>query len=350
MKFSIIIPVYGVERYLDQCVLSVLNQSWTDFELILVDDCSPDNCPAMCDAYARQDARVKVVHHEVNQGLGMSRNTGLLHASGEYVFFVDSDDYISAETLQVCLPKLESGVDLVVFGATNVYQDAAGETTWTEELKPEAMDAQGAAACAEAFVQLNHARIFPFAWNKIYRRSFLESFDAAFEKTKLIEDFLFNIRAFSEAQRIQLIDQVFYFYRRPAHETLVSKYAPEFFDLCKRKYLLEREFLVNCGADTRENNQLILNSYVKHFISVIIRNRSVSAKLNNQQQIALVRQMIQDPVTQQVLEVYSPKSSKMKVIAFLMRHGMARACVLVGACAGFAQKNLKVLFKKYLMR
>lgn len=350
MKFSIIAPVYGVERYLDECVQSILAQTYEDFELILVDDCSPDNCPAMCDEYARKDPRVRVIHHPVNQGLGASRNTGMSHARGEYLFFVDSDDYIAADTLKECVGALDAGVDLVVFGLTCVYQNGQGETTWTEELNAQAMTAQCPRENAEAFIRLNQARIFPFAWNKIYRREFLESYAAAFEKTKLIEDFLFNIRVFSEAKQIQLMDRAFYFYRRPAHETLVSKYAPEFFELSKRKYLLEKQFLEACGGDTKENNQVIMTSYIKHLISVVIRNRSASANLSQKQQIGLVRELLSDPVTQEVLKDYVPDGMKMKVIAYTMRHGMARTFALIGVCADFAQTNLRTLYKKYLIR
>lgn len=350
MKFSIIVPVYRVERYLDQCVRSILVQTYADFELILVDDCSPDNCPAMCDAYARQDARVKVIHHEVNQGLGMSRNTGMAQAKGDYIFFVDSDDYISADTLRECVGRLDTGADFVVFGLTCVYQNEQGETTWTESLTAPEMTARTPEDNAAAFIQLNHARMFPFAWNKIYRRAFLESYGAAFENTKLIEDFLFNIRVFSEAKQFALMDRAFYFYRRPSHETLVSKYAPEFFDLCKRKFLLEKQFLRKCGADTPENKQVIYTSFIKHFISVIIRNHSAGANLSRKQQIVLVQEMLSDPVTREVLDSYVPKGMKMKLIVFFMRHGMARTCALIGVCADFAQTNLNRLYKKYMIR
>ena len=92
-KVSIIVPVYNVEKYLDRCMESLLNQTLKDIEIILVDDGSPDNCPQICDEYAKKDSRVKVVH-KVNAGLGYARNSGLDVASGEYVAFVDSDDYV----------------------------------------------------------------------------------------------------------------------------------------------------------------------------------------------------------------------------------------------------------------
>ena len=96
MKLSIIVPVYNVEPYLRRCIDSILAQTFTDFELILVDDGSPDNCPAICDEYAEKDPRIVVIHKQ-NGGLSDARNAGLDIARGEYIGFVDSDDYIDAE-------------------------------------------------------------------------------------------------------------------------------------------------------------------------------------------------------------------------------------------------------------
>ena len=132
MKFSIIVPVYGVEKYLDECVKSILAQSFTDFELILVDDKSPDNCPKMCDDYAVADSRVKVIHKEKNEGLGYARNSGMAVAEGEYVLFVDSDDTILLDTLEKCNSAIGDGVDILVYGMKLCYENKAGETIRSE--------------------------------------------------------------------------------------------------------------------------------------------------------------------------------------------------------------------------
>lgn len=112
---SVIVPVYNVEEYLDTCVSCLRNQTLTDIEIVLVDDGSPDRCPQMCDDYARIDSRIKVVHKK-NGGLGYARNSGLEVASGRYVAFVDSDDFIALNTLEVCVRIAEkSGADQVRF-------------------------------------------------------------------------------------------------------------------------------------------------------------------------------------------------------------------------------------------
>ncbi len=119
---SVIVPVYNVEKYLDRCVRSILNQTFSDFELILVDDGSPDNCGSMCDSYAKQDARVQVIHKK-NGGLSDARNVGKAVATGEYILFVDSDDYIKEIALEDLyrLAK-KNNADIVIGEICNCYE------------------------------------------------------------------------------------------------------------------------------------------------------------------------------------------------------------------------------------
>ena len=98
-KVSVIVPIYKVEKYLRQCIDSIINQSLKDIEIILVDDGSPDNCPKICDEYKKIDSRIKVIHKK-NGGLSSARNAGMKIATGEYIGFVDSDDYVSKEFLE----------------------------------------------------------------------------------------------------------------------------------------------------------------------------------------------------------------------------------------------------------
>ena len=123
MKVSVIMPVYKVEQYLEKSINSVLNQTFTDFELILVDDGSPDNCPKMCDDYAKKDGRIIVIHKE-NGGLSSARNAGLDIATGEYVYFIDSDDYIELNLLQVCVDHMDQGYDFVCFAHKRIEKDS----------------------------------------------------------------------------------------------------------------------------------------------------------------------------------------------------------------------------------
>ena len=123
-KVSIIVPIYNVEKFLPCCIESLLNQTLKDIEIILVDDVSPDNCPRICDEYASKDPRIKVVHKEENQGLGMGRNSGLVIASGEYVTFCDSDDFVELNTYKTVYNTcIQKDLDICCFQHRRVALD-----------------------------------------------------------------------------------------------------------------------------------------------------------------------------------------------------------------------------------
>ena len=123
---SIIVPVYKVEQYLKRCMDSVLNQIYKNIEVILVNDGSPDNCPALCDEYEKIDSRVRVIHKE-NGGLSSARNVALDIVKGDYVFFVDSDDWLALDTLEVLSEYLENDYDMISFQRTYLTEEKVVE-------------------------------------------------------------------------------------------------------------------------------------------------------------------------------------------------------------------------------
>lgn len=135
MKISIIVPVYNTEKYIDRCLASVLNQTYKDLEIILVDDGSKDNCPKICDEYARKDSRIKVIHKQ-NGGLSSSRNAGISIANGEYIGFVDSDDYIDCNMYEILFAQAtKNNADVVMATYQEVYSDTPNKNKIEESIK-----------------------------------------------------------------------------------------------------------------------------------------------------------------------------------------------------------------------
>ena len=349
MMFSFVVPVYGTQSYLRDCVSSLLAQTG-EFEVILVDDCSPDDCPALCDELARQDGRVRVIHKERNEGLGFARNTGLSAAVGEYVIFVDSDDRTSPDLLAVCAPLLADAPDVLAFGVRCDYENAAEEVNWTEILSPERKSTAQGDPLAEIFMELNEARVFPFAWNKVYRRAFLEENGLRFESTELIEDFLFNAAVFAASPSVSVVPEALYTYRRHAHETLVNKYSPSFFVLAKRKYGLEKAFLEQQNALDEANAGFFAYAFLKHVISAAARNRSEKAGLSAKRQKELAREMLQDPLTKQALSEFRPAGAKQKLIAARLAREDASFLLALAAAADLSQQKAVGFFKKHIRK
>lgn len=124
-KVTVVLPIYNVEAYLERCIISVVNQTYRNLEIILVDDGSTDGCPKICEHWAKKDNRIIVVHKK-NEGLGMARNTGIDYATGKYICFFDSDDYVASNMIEKCYEKVNSNnADIVVYGFYNV--DSSGK-------------------------------------------------------------------------------------------------------------------------------------------------------------------------------------------------------------------------------
>ena len=131
--FSIVMPIYNVEKHLRQAIDSVLQQTFQDYEIILVDDCSPDKCPEICDVYAQKYEYVQVIHHKENQGLSYTRNTGMAVAKGKYIWFMDSDDYVDTNLLERVYSSLQQNpAEVVVIGLVEEYYDHDDKLHHTE--------------------------------------------------------------------------------------------------------------------------------------------------------------------------------------------------------------------------
>lgn len=207
MKLSIIVPVYQVEAHIDECITSILDQTFRDFELILVDDGSLDRCPAICDVYAQKDSRIRVIHQK-NQGLSAARNTGLQAARGDYIGFVDSDDFIEASMYEKLLDNLErEKADISVCGRYKVWGDKKIQEQKSNVYK--VMDS----AQALALMNTNVLGYFDVAaWDKIYKRSCFKGIE--FPEGKLCEDWFVMYKLFFNAHRIVYDSMPLYNYRQ----------------------------------------------------------------------------------------------------------------------------------------
>ncbi|MBQ8783661.1 MAG: glycosyltransferase [Clostridia bacterium] len=211
-KFSIIVPIYNVENYIEKCIDSILAQSFSDFELILVDDGSPDRCPQICDEYAKKDGRVKVIHKN-NEGPSAARNTGLSEATGEYCWFVDSDDCLNPEALKILTQYANGKNDIIDFNFVGFseknppdFSKEAKERSFSGKVEHKEMCRIISKACTK--------RMLPFAWRRIYRLYFLKKSGIRFKKgLNFGEDSVFNMEAFLRAESLYFINECLYGYR-----------------------------------------------------------------------------------------------------------------------------------------
>ncbi|MBQ8418044.1 MAG: glycosyltransferase [Phascolarctobacterium sp.] len=201
-KLSIIVPVYKVEQYIHKCVDSILNQTFTDFELILVDDGSPDNCGKICDEYAQKDERVRVIHKE-NGGLSDARNAGIDVATGEVIGFIDSDDWVERYMYQEMLNYMEENNLDIVCADTNQVKD--GKAKFKPRYSKNKIWLKDEATCEILNGTLDNA-----AWNKIYKRSVIGN--VRYPKGRIYEDVATTYKFISNSEKVGYISKPYYNY------------------------------------------------------------------------------------------------------------------------------------------
>ena len=233
MKISIIVPVYCTEKFLSHCIESILVQKYSDFELLLIDDGSPDGSGRICDQYAKQDKRIQVLH-KPNGGVSSARNAGIEMAQGEYILFVDSDDYIEPDyvSTMVSASKEASGYGHIwcCFQTVTGYQ-------YENAVPNIKSDAPYLTFDRAQIMELHQMWLDTGPWNKLYRRSVLIEHNIRFpEDLSLGEDWLFNL-AYLDAvssTKILVITKPIYNYVRTGKESLDEGYRPDMLEIYRR--------------------------------------------------------------------------------------------------------------------
>lgn len=264
MKFSIIIPCYKVEKYLSECVDSVLNQTFTDYEIILVDDGSPDRVPEICDEYTAKHAFVKTVH-KPNGGQSDARNVGLRQANGEYVFFIDSDDYLIDENvLQRISQKLKSNPDVVAFKSIKWFETNGELSHTTTDLT---VSDDRLSACEKYIELIDKDTYSNSPWSKVIKRTLLVDNNIEFENGLLGEDNDWYYKVVGVLSSLELIDEPLYVYRQRAG-SITKTYKNR--NLEHLLWIIEKwSNYINDGEMT-DNKKVIRNSLAKQYCHAII--------------------------------------------------------------------------------
>lgn len=232
---SVIIPIYNVEKYLDDCISSVVNQTYRNLEIILVDDGSPDNCPQICDEWAKKDSRIRVLHKK-NGGLSDARNAGIDTATGDYIAFVDSDDYIKPHMYATLISKItKEDADICACNILSCYPEYNVECGCKEYIVGDS---------EKILNMLYDDTTYPVsAFNKLYRRKLWNNI--RFPEGKICEDAFTTYLLVDKAQKIVQIPEALYCYRIRENSIMTSEFSTKRMDeeeawRCNFEFVRER--------------------------------------------------------------------------------------------------------------
>ena len=332
-KVSVIVPVYNVEKYLTQCIQSLLDQTLKSIEIILVDDKSPDNCPLLCEDFACQNPNVRVIHKENNEGLGMACNTGLSLAQGEYVAFCDSDDYVDKNMYQAMYElATQYHCDAVFSGLNIVNSDGVfiNKMEHFDQLTIYDNNAEIDSFIKNMIASLTQEKkernIQVSAKVVLYKREIIEKEQIRFVSERIIpsEDLLFNIDFLRYCHFICITPKAFYNYRtNPA--SISHSFKKDKFILYKNLYYtLINKFTQN--QDYTLRIQKLFLGYTRNLISRIIK-----ADIEQKKKKRIISSVCTDPIWESIWKTYPIRSMpwKHRLFALAQKHNNFRILTLL---------------------
>lgn len=264
---SIVIPIYKVEQYLERCINSILNQSYKDIEMILVDDGSPDNCGKICDEYSKKYGFIKTIHKE-NEGLGFARNTGIENASGKFITFIDSDDYIADDFLKDLIDAaLANNADTVIAS----YSRYKNEAITPIDNPIENMSFTGKQIFTEVLCKMlgplgdGTDSINMAAWRVLYSMDIIQKYNLRFpsERQFISEDIIFNIKYYQYAKCVRGIGNCGYIYCLN-EGSLTERYNPERYFKGEVLYFEKKRLLEEAGLYTMDGKYRTEESFIRY--------------------------------------------------------------------------------------
>ena len=281
---SIVMPVYRVEKVLTAAVEDVLNQTFADFELILVDDCSPDCSGKICDQLAQRDNRIKVIHLPQNGGASNARNQGIQIAQGEYILFLDGDDKFDKDMLErTVIVAKETRADAVMFGLLEEHFDNKGELRNKVLVCPERKSLKNIKELREYVIEMEKTNLYGYSTNKLYKTDILKENNVRFVIMKFNEDIIFNIDFFNHAQTLEVIDFAPYHYLKRVESSTTSRFIPTYYEdiMIKIKRLYEQFEAWNMLS--QDILTVIAQRYVRYVFSALERNNDSRAEMKSKQ-------------------------------------------------------------------
>ncbi len=332
---SVVVPIYNVENYLDRCITSIINQTYENLEIILVDDGSPDRCPQICDSYAQKDPRIKVIHKQ-NEGLGMARNTGIDNATGDYICFFDSDDSIEPDTIEACVTVVrEHEADLVIFGHDNVTPDMV--TLETHIPHPPKQLFTGEEITKKLLPMSIHSDlktgddwgIVPSAWNKLYSMDLIRRSGWRFvsEREIISEDYYSLTQLHGYLSRVYVIQEAFYHYT-VNNKSLSRSFKPDRFERIKGFY----EAMVSLSEKMELPD--VLDQPIKAItfgFTIGTMKQIISSGLPLKARFTEMRKVVRDDCLQKIVRTtcYAGCNIQKKLLYTAVKHKLVRLCYLL---------------------
>lgn len=345
-KVSVIMPVYGVEKYVGRAIESILNQTLTDFEFLIVDDGSPDGSGRICDRYAARDQRIQVFHQE-NAGAPAARNRAMDHARGEYLCFVDADDWAEPRMLEdmYALGSANS-LELVVAGFyIDTYCDDAETDCFRQVLSVPSQVFRSQREFREGAYALFDKNQFYPPWNKLYLRSYVEEHGLRFPLT-FWDDFPFVLSVLRDVERVGVTETPYYHFIRARAESETSRWREGMYEKREDEHTWMLDLYRHWGVDDERSMEVVYRRYAERLIGCIENATCADSKLTRAEQRAAVKRMVETPQAKLAVDRTVPRSLMMRVMLWPIKADHPWVAYMEGRFISFVKRHSTKIFSK----
>lgn len=342
---SVVMPVYRAQEYLEESIRSVLSQTFCDLELILVDDCSPDQSGSICDDAARRDERVRVLHLSENIGAGRARNAGIEAARGQYLAFMDADDTMDTDIYEKAYRALKGGThDMAVWGVTEEYFDRAGALAYTNVIALADADCDTKQKVQDTVILLEEKILFGYQWNHFYRMDLVKEHNIRFEESVIYEDYFFNLEVTKHIRSMAVLSAPGYHYKKRMNDSITTKFIPDYFALATRRIESMTELYREWGALDGQAREILGNMYLRYILSGLMRNCDPRAKMSGRQRKTWVRELTASRLYLETAAVCSPKQMPLRLLQGFLNNGNTASALAMGRLVYLVKERAPLLF------
>lgn len=344
-KISIIIPVYDCEKYLSRCLDSILIQQYNNYEIILIDDGSKDNSGKICDDYASEDRRIKVIHKK-NEGVSKARNDGLKKISGKYVCFLDSDDYLDYGYFEEISRILNenNNVNLINFGFHSDVDNLDFKTLSSDIINYHEKMYNSSDEIRKDFVNLWDNTMLYNIWNKVYSRKIIEDNNIRFPHYNWGEDVEFNRMYLEHIDSMYNSSKCFYHYIREREGAATKNYKPEIFDIRKKEFKEFNDYFERWNIKKEDYYEFSCRRYSERVLGCIENVYCSDMKFS--ERYSEIKKMVNDPVTRKTLKYAQPKSKKIEIMLIPIKLKSVLITMLMGRVFNVVKTKCPDLFNK----
>lgn len=323
-KISVIMPVYKVEQYVGRAIESILNQTLSEFEFLIVDDGTPDRSGEICDEYAGRDSRIRVFHKE-NGGAPSARNLAMEHAQGKYFYFMDSDDWAEPNMLAEMYALAEkTQAQLVVAGFYIETYYSETEFVTTELACPDRVFATQQEFRENAY-QLFDKNLLYTPWNKLFRADYLMERGLRFPQTWM-DDFPFNLMVIRDIERVAVTGKKYYHFMRARAESETARYRDDLYPKREEEHGWMLELYQHWQVDNQPSREFVARRYVERALGCVENVTNPSCTLDRGGQRAAIREIVQNPRLAEAFRDAKPHSLYMKLALLPLRWKNVTLC------------------------